>query len=153
MAAANQNEFPLPAYRFEVDVGGEKLSFQEVSGLEAQMDIEEVPAGGENSFVYRLPKQVRYNNIVLKRGYLKNSKSSTTFQWFKKTLFIDTNLDKKLELKDIKVSLLDEKGGTIVTWSFKKSYPVKFSVGPLNSQENALAIETLEFAYHGFKIE
>src|SRR4051812_34168691 len=43
-------------------------SFQEVSGIEAEVDVEEVAEGGENRFVYRLPKQAKYPPLVLKRG-------------------------------------------------------------------------------------
>ncbi len=43
-------------------------AFQEVGGLEAEIEVETVVEGGENRFVHRLPKPVKHPNLSLKRG-------------------------------------------------------------------------------------
>ncbi|CAN5330689.1 hypothetical protein BH23BAC1_BH23BAC1_17710 [soil metagenome] len=48
--------------------------FQEVNGLSVTINTEEFAEGGENQFVHKLPKGTSYDNLVLKRGIIKNSK-------------------------------------------------------------------------------
>src|SRR3954471_1559780 len=69
---------PPPAFYFTLQVIGSgtalslltrvDASFQEISGIEAEFQTEEVVEGGENRFAHRLPKQGKYPNLVLKRG-------------------------------------------------------------------------------------
>lgn len=60
------------AFHFAVTVdgaaGAEDAAFQEVSGLEAEIEVEPVTEGGENRFIHSLPKPVRHPNPVPKRG-------------------------------------------------------------------------------------
>lgn len=146
------NFFPAPAYRFIVSIDGdmkEEAAFQEVSGLEAEMEVEEVPAGGVNNFVYRLPKRTKFNNLVLKRGLFR--RNTKLLNMIKDILLSESNLNKKIKKpKILTVKLQDEKGKPVMTWSFKKPYPVKISMSNLNAQENAIAVETIEFAHQGF---
>jgi phage tail-like protein len=53
----------------------------------------------------------------------------------------------KFEPKMVNVMLMNEKGDTLVNWSFQNAYPVSVKVSDLNSTENKYAIETLELAY------
>jgi phage tail-like protein len=48
--------------------------FQEVTGLTATVSTEDVEEGGQNRFVHKLPKGTSYDNLILKRGIIKNSK-------------------------------------------------------------------------------
>jgi phage tail-like protein len=59
-------------------------SFQEVSGIESQFNVEEVAEGGENRFVHRLPRNTKYSNLVLKRGAV--NKLSFLAEWFGQTI-------------------------------------------------------------------
>src|SRR6266487_6271275 len=54
--------------------------FQDVSGLTAELGVEEIKSGGENRFSHRLPTRAKYNNLVLKRGMLTDS---GLINWFK----------------------------------------------------------------------
>jgi len=58
-------------------------SFQEVSGLNVKLGTEEVPEGGENRYVHRLPTVPKYENLVLKRGLLKGS---PLIDWVRKSV-------------------------------------------------------------------
>ena len=42
--------------------------FSEVSGLQAETEVEEVREGGVNDYVYKLPKGTKYQNLTLKKG-------------------------------------------------------------------------------------
>jgi phage tail-like protein len=37
------------------------------------------------------------------------------------------------------------------TWTLDKAYPVRWEVGALNSEDNKVAIETIELAHAGWK--
>ena len=149
--------YPLPAFYFTlrvlekpgIEVARAEIdaSFQEISGIEAEFETESVVEGGENRFVHRLPKQPRYQNLVLKRGV--TTTESFLSEWIGETL--NSNLASPIRPHDLIVMLLNENGGPVMTWTFANAYPVKYSVSPLNSQENKILIETLELAYSSFK--
>ena len=64
-------------FRVEFNLDGIKDSdvrFQEVSGLSAELGVEEVTEGGENRFPHRLPTRAKYSNLTLKRGLLTDSR-------------------------------------------------------------------------------
>ncbi len=46
---------PIPSFYFNVEVDDVSVDFQEVSGLEARMEVEDVVEGGNNRFKLRLP--------------------------------------------------------------------------------------------------
>jgi phage tail-like protein len=148
---------PLPAFYFTLHVLGKPgiharhpdadASFQEISGIEAERDVEPVVEGGENRFVHQLPKAVHYSNLVLKRGV--TSADSFLSEWIGKSLA--SNLTSRVEKHDLMVALLNEQGAPAVAWTFTNAFPVKYELSALNSQENKILIETLEFSYNTFK--
>ena len=139
------------AFHFSVSISGASSSadgaFQEVGGLEAEMDLETVTEGGENRFVHRLPKAVKHPNLKLKRGLTPNN--SDIVKWCKDALEVD--LAKTIKPKDITISLLDEDASPAATWAITNAYPVKWSVGGRDAMKNELAIETIELAYNTLK--
>ncbi len=143
------SKIPQATFHFRVDIGGDIMSFQEVSGLEAELEIEEISEGGENAFKHRLPKAVKYNNLVLKRGYI--AKDNDLVDWF--TYSIQDAFEGGLTRKPILIHLLDELGNETISWNVVNAYPVKWSMSNLNSQASEIAIESLEFAYQSFTIE
>jgi len=69
MAVGDRRD-PLLAFNFLVELGGLIVAgFSEVSGLDAEVQIEEYREGGQNEFVHRLPGPARYpSNLVLRHG-------------------------------------------------------------------------------------
>ena len=69
--------YPPVGFHFRVTFGiGEDdydHRFQDVSGLSVQIGTEELKEGGLNAYVHKLPTQVKYGNLVLKRGMLLGS--------------------------------------------------------------------------------
>lgn len=141
-------DFIMPvAFSFSVNVTGadghEDMQFQEVSGLEAEIELETVVEGGENRFVHKLPKAVKHPNLVLKRGIA--GKQSELMIWCQDVLQKD--FSKPIVPRSIYISLLNEDADPIRSWSVERAYPVKWNVSTLNAMENKIAIETMEFAY------
>lgn len=79
------DEWPLPAFYFSVVIGNNQddSAFQEISGLEAQIDTEDYQEGG-NNLVYHLPKVIKHSNLTLKRGIADSS--SALVKWCQDTL-------------------------------------------------------------------
>jgi phage tail-like protein len=119
------------------------MAFQEATGMSKEMAMEDVVSGGQNQFKYRLPNGVSYPNLVLKRGVV--FAYSPLIEWCEKTL--DPGFSTPIITRNIDLFLLSPIGVPTMLWHFEKAYPVKYSVSDLKSQDSALLIETIEFAY------
>lgn len=144
---ANSSTYPVSFY-FKLSFKGGDAAFQEVSGISKELHIEEVIGGGENRFKHRLPTRSTSQNLVLKRAIVPAG--SKLVDWCAATM--DPGLTVPIETQDISVSLLDETGNPLILWTFYNAYPIKYSVLDFKSQENALVIESIEFAYTYFDI-
>ncbi|WP_055442543.1 phage tail protein [Lacinutrix himadriensis] len=142
-----QSDYPVGFY-FKLTFKEEDIGFQEVSGISKEIGVEEVVSGGENRLKYRLPKTFKFSNLVLKRGIV--AKNSQLFKWCVST--IEEGLIKAIVINDFTVSLLDKDGLVLKEWTFHDAYPVKYSVSDLSPDPNAIAIESLAFAYSYFEI-
>lgn len=139
--------YPPSGFHFKVNFpgvgsGDKDARFQEVTGLTAEVSVEELPVGGENRFTYRLPTRSKYANLVLKRGMLNDS---GLIKWFK-------NAIESFEFSpvDISVYLLNENHEVLSSWDFKQAYPVKWVISDFKAMENSLVIETIELSYQYF---
>lgn len=119
------------------------LGFQEVSGLDVEIGVEEYAEGGENRFKHRMPNPVSYPNLVLKRGM---AISSQLAKWFK-----DSVEGFQFEAQDITVILLNPDRVPLQAWNFVNAWPVKWSIEGLNAMENTIVIENIEFAYQYYR--
>lgn len=131
------------ALRFGTDGADVDASFQEVSGIAAELETEAVPEGGENRFVHQLPKGVKNTRLTVRRGLVPFD--SKLVQWCKKVL--EGGLAQPIETKELQVMLLDAEGGTLRHWSLTNAYPVKWEVDAFTATKNEVAIEKIEFAY------
>lgn len=140
-------KFPV-AFQFLVTIENanspEDMAFAEASGLDVEIEIETVVEGGENTFVHRLPKAAKHSNLVLKRGIA--GASNELARWCKEVL--EGGFIKTIKPRSIIVSLCDIENTPLRTWAFSNAYPVKWSTGGLDASKNAIAIETIEFAYN-----
>ena len=145
----DNNTYPAVAFNFEVKFNGGGISgeagFQQVSGLDAQLGVQEVKTGGGSSSVYRLPQPASFPNLVLKRGIITGSSLRT---WVKKAIF-----DFEFTPITVTVNLLNSEQSPILTWIAYNAWPVKWTVGDFNSQESQIAVETFELAYDRLTVQ
>lgn len=143
--------YPPVAFAFQVHIAGDRSlhggSFNEASGLDSETEIKTINEGGENRFSHRVPGRMKHQNLVLKRGIMLTK--SPLMTWCIDCL--EGNLSKRIETKDITVALLNEHRLPTLSWAMSGAYPVKWTVGKLAAQENAVALETVEFAYRRIK--
>lgn len=141
------SDYPVSFY-FQLSFKGVDAAFQEVSGITKEFKLEEIACGGENRFKYRLPTIPTSQNLILKRALIP--KGSALGNWCAHTL--DDGLANTINPKDVRVSLMKSKKEPLITWEFFNAYPVKYAVSDLKSDENKIAIETIELAYTYFQI-
>ena len=143
--------YPPVAFHFKVEVidlpkaVGDDVRFSEVSGLSMEMGSEEIPEGGENRFIQKYPTRVKYPELVLKRGLLKNS---GVRDWIEECI-----VRQIITTHGIDVKLLNEKHEPLLTWHLADAYPTKWSTSDLNATSNAVVVETLQFFYQRFTLD
>jgi phage tail-like protein len=131
--------------RFSISSDSSDMRFQAVSGLSVEYDMEEFKEGGENRFTHRLPVRPKYSDLVLRRGMAVDS---GVIDWMLRAI-----REREFVPADVNVSLLNEQGAPLRTWTVIHAIPKKLQVSDLNANENALAIETMELSYRYFTVQ
>ena len=150
----NVTYYPPPAFSFAVAVlpsSGAPSSqqaavdgaFEQVSGLDARVEVEEVVEGGVNSYVHRLPGVTKSSNLVLRRGYV--TQNSNLAQWALQT--VGSTLGDPIQPQGLTVSLLGPNQQPMAVWTFQNAWPIRWEVGPFDASRNEVLTETLEIAY------
>ena len=137
--------YPLPKFHFQVQWGGERIGFTEVTGLDMQVEAIEYREGSSPKYSkIKQPGMHKFSNITLKRGTM--SGDSDFYKWIN-----EINLT-SVTRRDIIISLLNETHAPVITWKIENSFPVKVQASDLKSDGNEVAIETLELAHEGLNI-
>ena len=153
-----QPYYPPTAFYFELTILGSPKSpwprtavdgsFQEISGIDRELEVQPLPEGGENRFAHQLPKRGKHPNLVLKRGIVPDT--SALANWAETT--IGTDFSKPIQTRSLMVTLLSAEYKLII-WTFTNAYPVKWSTAGFKAMDNSIAVETLEMAYASVKRE
>ena len=137
--------YPLPKFHFQVQWGGTRIGFTEVSGLDMQVEAIEYRSGESPEYSkIKMPGLHKFSNITLKRGTM--SSDSDFYKWIN-TISLNT-----VERRDLVISLLNESHSPVMTWKAKNAFPVKVQASDLKSDGNEVAIETIELAHEGLKL-
>ncbi|WP_299677240.1 phage tail protein [uncultured Dokdonia sp.] len=140
------NEYPLSKFHFSVDWGGTNIGFQEVSGLDVEVEPIEYRQGASPDFTkIKMPGMKKFSNITLKRGSFKGD--NEYFDWFN-SIQLNT-----VERRTITISLLDETGAPAITWKVNKAFPMKIQSTDLKAEGNEVAVESIEICHEGLVIE
>lgn len=140
-------EYPLPKFHFQVEWGGTKIGFTEVTGLEVTTDVIEYRDGASPEYhKIKMPGMQKYSNITLKRGKFKSD--NEFYDWW------NTHQLNQIERRDITVSLLNEKHEPVFVWKIKNAWPIKVNATDLKSDAGTeVAIETMELVHEGLTME
>lgn len=151
-ALTSDDWFPPASFHFEVRIAGAagiQGKFQEVSGLDVELEIERIKEAGNNAYEQPVPGRTKYNNLVLKRGFVPAG--AGLYGWVSSTM--QSGLNTKVSPRTIIVTLLSTTDSTpLMSWNFANAYPVKWSVGGFNAMDSSIVIETLEFTYQEWKL-
>lgn len=139
-------DYPLPKFHFQVEWGGAKMAFTEVSGLDVETEVIEYREGNSPEFFkVKMPGMQKFSNLTLKRGTFKGDNSFR--EWY------NTIALNKVDRRDVTISLMNEEHEPTVVWKVLKAWPVKVQATDLKADGNEVAIETLELAHEGFNTE
>ena len=139
-----KTSYPLPVYNYRVVIGASTtMSFAEVSGLKVEYNHLTYNHGlsfleGEviTSFYYD-----SHVPVTLKRGLVTGSGPRDLFQWLK-----------ELDTRRLEVSLCDESGEPVLTWTAERARPIKLEAPTFDANSNDVAIESLEVMARSFSI-
>ncbi len=138
--------YPLPVFHFVVQWGGIRIGFSEVSGLTQEVQPIEYRDGASPEYSsIKMPGLKKYSNITLKRGVV-----ATDNEFFK---WLNTVKLNKVERRDVVVSLLNEEHAPVMSWFIQNAFPVKVEGPGLKATGNEVAIESIELAHEGLKVQ
>jgi phage tail-like protein len=139
-------DYPLPKFHFQVQWGGTKIGFTEVTGLEVTTEKIEYRDGSSKEYhKTRMPGMQTFGDLTLKRGVFAGD--NEYYAWWN-TVALNT-----VERRDITISLLNEAHQPVVVWKVKKAWPTKVTSTDLNASGNETAIETLVLTHEGLTME
>lgn len=142
--------YPPVGFHFSVEfgisgAGDTDTRFQQVSGFSMEMQLETLNEGGENRFTHKFPVRASYTDLVLQRGLLVNSEVRN---WI-----VSAIQEYEIEPIPVWVTLLNENGEPLQTYSFVNAWPKKWTISDFNAENSAVVIESLELAYQYFTIK
>jgi len=139
-------EYPIPKFHFQVEWGGSKIGFTEVTGLDITTEVIEYRDGASPEYSkVKMPGQRTFSNITLKRGTFAGD--NEFYDWFN-----TVNLN-QIERRDLTISLLNENHEPVVVWKVKNAWPSKVTPTDLSADGNEVALESLELAHEGLTIQ
>jgi phage tail-like protein len=143
--AGTRND-PYAQFNFLIEIDGvTRAGFSEASGLTTDSNIIEYREGNEqHGTVRKLPGLIKYNNIVLKRGWTQDK---SLWDWRKKVI------DGETQRTTGTITLLDESRKPALRWNFREGWPSKWEGPAMNGKTSEVAIETMEIAHEGLELE
>src|SRR5215470_18891799 len=101
--ATGDHKDPVLGFHFAVEISGLQVAgFSEVSGLQAEIEVQEYREGGVNEYIHKRAGPTKYaSNLVLKKGI---ADSTALWSWYCDVM------RGKIERKNLSVVLLDSAG-------------------------------------------
>lgn len=141
MATGDRHD-PVLAFCFAVEISGLIVAgFSEVSGLQAEIEVQEYREGGLNGYTHKRAGPVKYpSNLTLKKGI---TDSSELWSWYRDVM------SGKIQRKPVDVVLMNSAGEEWRRWKLQNAYPVKWTGPDMKAAASEVAVETLELAHEG----
>jgi phage tail-like protein len=148
---------PLPGFRYFVTLDPADMflpvsqasllplvmaaGFQEVTGLQGELEVETYAEGGVNDTVHQLPVRHSWGRITLKRGIVQDG---GLFAWYKAGLTGVLGARRSGA-----IILMTPRGLPAMAWEWKKGLAAKWTGPEFNALQSAIALESLEIAHEG----
>lgn len=145
-------DYPLPVYNYRVDIGPDTIACSEVSGLSIGFETttyKESPtaSGVAGPRTMHMPAQRTPVKVTLSKGVVRQASIKTLYAWI---AGVQIN---RVEKKDIKVALCDEKGAAIISWTVRNAFPTKLDAPKFDAKSNDAAIEQMELMGDSIEIQ
>jgi phage tail-like protein len=120
-------------------VGG----FQECTGLDTSLEVEDYKEGGLNDRIRKFPSRVTWQNIVLKRGI---GLSDDLWMWHA-AYMTGTGVR-----RDGIITLEDDQHNALKQWHFIRGLPIRWTGPAFNAKASEVAIESIEIIHEGITL-
>jgi len=125
--ATGDRKDPVLGFHFAVEISGLFVAgFNEVSGLQAEIEIQEYREGP--------------SNLILKKGV---TDSTVLWSWYRDVM------SGTVQRRPVDVVLMSSSGEEKRRWKLQNAYPVKWTGPDLKATASEVAVETLELAHEG----
>lgn len=127
--------------------------FQECSGLDVEMDVQELIEGGRNDGTLRLAGRGKYVPLVLKRGMLfppRGTVRSDLWGWLQAIL---AGVRPIVRCNGVVNVLSADSAAIVATWTFDRGLPSKITGPQLNAKTGEIAIEELTIVHEGLRLK
>lgn len=142
--------YPLPKFHFQLDWGGTRVGFTEVTGLDFETEVIKYREGTDVSLVQSAqPGMKKYSNVTLKRGTFLGD--FEFYEEWKKTFMFQEKSE--TFRRDVTIKLLNEEHKPVITWTLLNAWPSKIQSTDLKADGNEVAIETMEMVHEGLTTE
>jgi phage tail-like protein len=126
-------------------------AFQECSGLEIELDIQELSEGGRNDGVIRRVGRAKYSNVVLKRGMFYRSSEGVNRELWNWLQSIASG-ERPVPRYDGIIEVMSTGDDVVATWVFSRGLPMKVRGPELNGKTGEIAIEELHISHEGLRL-
>lgn len=125
-------------------------AFQECSGLDVELDVQELVEGGRNDGLIRRVGRAKYQPIVLKRGmfYSGGAVNRDLWSWLQD---IAAGI-RPVRRYDGVVEVMSVGDQVVARWLFERGLPAKVAGPQLNARTGDIAIEELHIAHEGLRL-
>jgi phage tail-like protein len=138
--------WPLPKFHFLVHLGDDMdVEFLEVSGLSETPVIEYRHGDSPVFYPIKMPGLGKVSNVTMRKGIFANDQKF--WQWFSG---IKMNT---IARRTVVINLLDETGAPKMVWTLHNAWPIKITGADLKSEDNEVAVETLELAFETLEVK
>lgn len=146
MSGSTENTtWPLPKFYFSVTGMPGNPVFQEVTGLQTEVQVIEYRAGNNPIFSpIKMPGLGKVGNVTMKKGIFVTDGS--LWDWFN-SIAMNT-----IERVTLVVNLLDQTGTPQYKWQLNNAFPTKLTGTDLKSDGNEVAVESIEVAFETMTI-
>jgi phage tail-like protein len=140
--ATGDRKDPVLGFHFAVEISGLFVAgFNEVSGLQAEIEIQEYREGGVNEYIHKRAGPTKYpSNLILKKGV---TDSTVLWSWYRDVM------SGTVQRRPVDVVLMSSSGDEKRRWKLQNAYPVKWTGPDLKATASEVAVETLELAHEG----
>lgn len=144
-----RDAWPYFEGKFLVEIDGRPLGkFRMLTGLEVEVELNEIREGGQNQFVHVVPGTMRWPRLVLTEGITSDDALA---KWLRETSGDGfAKAGEKLTRKTLAVTMLDDEGKPRRCWEVIEAFPVRWKGPDFDINGHDEATEVLEIAHHGF---
>ncbi len=127
------------------------LGFQECTGLEVSVDVQEYLEGGRNDAVVRRVGRAKYEPLVLRRGmvHVDGAPRAELWEWVRGV--VEGRRPVARYDGTVEVRSPDDRR-VVARWAFARGLPLRLRGPELHARTGEIAIEELHIAHEGLTL-